>query len=115
MLLLLTAGITDAHHRGEQEFGCRRLAALPADHHELAPPELARHISRSVTEPCAVAGVRGSVGHPIPIPIPNDRRWARFQSVRSPTTVLMATRSGIGRQQPHPPTETSVPRRVRVA
>ena len=51
-LLLFTDGITEAHQRGGQEFGYRRLAALLADHHELAPPELVRHITRSVTESC---------------------------------------------------------------
>jgi hypothetical protein len=51
-LLLLTDGITEAHQRGEQEFGYRRLAALLADQNELAPPELVRHITRSVTESC---------------------------------------------------------------
>jgi serine phosphatase RsbU (regulator of sigma subunit) len=51
-LLLLTDGITEAHQRGGREFGYRRLAALLADHQELAPPELVRHITRAVTESC---------------------------------------------------------------
>jgi serine phosphatase RsbU (regulator of sigma subunit) len=36
-----------------QEFGYRRLAVLLADHHELAPPELVRHITRAVIESCS--------------------------------------------------------------
>lgn len=51
-LLLLTDGITEAHQRGEREFGYRRLVALLAEHHELAPTELVRHITRAVTEWC---------------------------------------------------------------
>src|ERR1700754_2552881 len=51
-LLLLTDGITEAHQRGEREFGYRRLAALLADHQKLAPPELVRSISRAVTGSC---------------------------------------------------------------
>ena len=51
-LLLLTDGITEAHQRGEREFGYRRLAALLADNQELAPPELVRYITRAVTESC---------------------------------------------------------------
>jgi serine phosphatase RsbU (regulator of sigma subunit) len=51
-LLLFTDGITEAHQRGGQEFGYRRLVALLVDHHELAPPELVRQITRSVTESC---------------------------------------------------------------
>jgi len=51
-LLLLTDGITEAHRRGEPEFGYRRLTALLADNQELAPPELVRHITRAVTEWC---------------------------------------------------------------
>jgi Stage II sporulation protein E (SpoIIE) len=51
-LLLFTDGITEAHQRGEREFGYRRLAALLADHRELAPPELVRYITRAVTESC---------------------------------------------------------------
>lgn len=56
-LLLLTDGITEAHRRGEREFGYRRLLALLADHQELAPPELVRCITRAVTESC-----RGDMG-----------------------------------------------------
>jgi serine phosphatase RsbU (regulator of sigma subunit) len=51
-LLLLTDGITEAHQRGERQFGYRRLAALLADHRELAPPELVRCITQAVTESC---------------------------------------------------------------
>jgi hypothetical protein len=51
-LLLFTDGITEAHQRGEREFGYRRLAALLVDHQELAPPELVRCITRAVTEWC---------------------------------------------------------------
>ncbi len=51
-LLLLTDGITEAHQRGKREFGYRRLAAMLADHQELAPPELVRQITRAVTEWC---------------------------------------------------------------
>jgi hypothetical protein len=51
-VLLLTDGITEAHQRGEREFGYRRLAALLRDHQELAPPELVRYITRAVTESC---------------------------------------------------------------
>jgi hypothetical protein len=51
-LLLFTDGITEAHRRGEREFGYVRLAALLADHQELAPPELVRHITGAVTESC---------------------------------------------------------------
>jgi Stage II sporulation protein E (SpoIIE) len=45
-------GITEAHQRGQRQFGCRRLAALLADHRKLAPPELVRCITRAVTESC---------------------------------------------------------------
>jgi serine phosphatase RsbU (regulator of sigma subunit) len=51
-MLLFTDGITEAHQRGKPEFGYRQLAALLADHRELAPPELARYITRAVTESC---------------------------------------------------------------
>jgi serine phosphatase RsbU (regulator of sigma subunit) len=51
-LLLLTDGITEAHRRGEQQFGYQRLATLLADQRELAPPELVRTITRAVTESC---------------------------------------------------------------
>ncbi len=52
-LVLLTDGITEAHRRGEREFGYRRLAALLAEHRDLEPPELVRHITRTVSESCA--------------------------------------------------------------
>jgi serine phosphatase RsbU (regulator of sigma subunit) len=51
-LLLLTDGITEAHRRGERQFGYQRLAALLADHRDLAPPELVRTVTRVVTESC---------------------------------------------------------------
>jgi hypothetical protein len=51
-LVLLTDGITEAHQRGEREFGYRRLAALLAEHHDLEPPELVRTITRAVSEAC---------------------------------------------------------------
>lgn len=51
-LLLLTDGITEAHRRGERQFGYQRLATLLADHRELAPPELVRTITRAVSESC---------------------------------------------------------------
>jgi serine phosphatase RsbU (regulator of sigma subunit) len=51
-LLLFTDGITEAHQRGEPEFGYRRLAALLAAHRHLPPAELVRHITRAVTESC---------------------------------------------------------------
>jgi serine phosphatase RsbU (regulator of sigma subunit) len=51
-LLLFTDGITEAHQRGEREFGYRRLASLLAEHDELTPPELVRHLTRAVNESC---------------------------------------------------------------
>lgn len=51
-LLLLTDGITEAHQRGERQFGYRRLAGLLAEHHDLKPPELVRRITRAVTDSC---------------------------------------------------------------
>jgi serine phosphatase RsbU (regulator of sigma subunit) len=51
-LLLFTDGITEAHRRGEPEFGYRRLAALLAEHRHDPPAELVRHITRAVTEAC---------------------------------------------------------------
>jgi len=51
-LLLFTDGITEAHRRGEQEFGYRRLAAMLAEQSDLKPPELVRHLTRAVTESC---------------------------------------------------------------
>ncbi|HEX2298404.1 MAG TPA: GAF domain-containing SpoIIE family protein phosphatase [Pseudonocardiaceae bacterium] len=51
-LLLFTDGITEAHQRGERQFGYRRLAALLAEHHNLGPPELVRCITRAVSESC---------------------------------------------------------------
>ncbi|HET6259245.1 MAG TPA: PP2C family protein-serine/threonine phosphatase [Pseudonocardia sp.] len=51
-LLLFTDGITEAHQRGEREFGYRRLGAMLAEHHDLTPPEFVRHVTRAVTESC---------------------------------------------------------------
>jgi serine phosphatase RsbU (regulator of sigma subunit) len=51
-LVLLTDGITEAHLRGEREFGYQRLIAMLAENHSLRPPELVRHITRAVTEAC---------------------------------------------------------------
>jgi serine phosphatase RsbU (regulator of sigma subunit) len=51
-LLLFTDGITEAHRRGEREFGYRRLVAILASHRELKPPELVRHLTRAVNESC---------------------------------------------------------------
>jgi serine phosphatase RsbU (regulator of sigma subunit) len=51
-LVLLTDGITEAHRRGEREFGYRRLTALLVEHRDLEPPELVRHITRVVSESC---------------------------------------------------------------
>jgi hypothetical protein len=51
-LLLFTDGITEAHRRGEREFGYRRLTSLLAEHDELTPPELVRHLTRAVNESC---------------------------------------------------------------
>jgi serine phosphatase RsbU (regulator of sigma subunit) len=51
-LLLFTDGITEAHRRGEREFGYRRVAAILAEQSGLEPPELVRHLTRAVTESC---------------------------------------------------------------
>jgi serine phosphatase RsbU (regulator of sigma subunit) len=51
-LLLFTDGITEAHRRGERDFGYRRLAAMLADQSHLRPPELVRHLTRAVNESC---------------------------------------------------------------
>jgi serine phosphatase RsbU (regulator of sigma subunit) len=51
-LLLFTDGITEAHQRGEREFGYRRLGAMLAEHRDLTPPEFVRHVTRAVTESC---------------------------------------------------------------
>jgi hypothetical protein len=51
-LLLFTDGITEAHRRGEREFGYRRLAAMLVEHRELKPPELVRYLTRAVSESC---------------------------------------------------------------
>src|SRR5215213_5200647 len=51
-LLLFTDGITEAHRRGERDFGYRRLAAMLAERSHLKPPELVRHLTRAVSESC---------------------------------------------------------------
>jgi serine phosphatase RsbU (regulator of sigma subunit) len=51
-LLLFTDGITEAHRRGEREFGYRRVAAMLAEQSDLEPPELVRHLTRAVNESC---------------------------------------------------------------
>ena len=51
-LLLFTDGITEAHRRGEREFGYRRVAAMLAEQSDLKPPELVRHLTRAVNESC---------------------------------------------------------------
>ena len=51
-LLLFTDGITEAHRRGEREFGYRRVAAMLAEQSDLQPPELVRHLTRAVNESC---------------------------------------------------------------
>jgi hypothetical protein len=51
-LLLFTDGITEAHRPGQREFGYRRLASLLAEHDELKPTELVRHLTRAVNESC---------------------------------------------------------------
>lgn len=51
-LLLLTDGITEAHRRGERQFGYQQLGTLLADNRELAPPELVRAVTRAVAEWC---------------------------------------------------------------
>jgi serine phosphatase RsbU (regulator of sigma subunit) len=52
-LLLFTDGITEAHRRGERDFGYRRLAALLAEQSHLKPPELVRHLTGAVSESCS--------------------------------------------------------------
>jgi serine phosphatase RsbU (regulator of sigma subunit) len=52
-LVLLTDGITEAHRRGEREFGYRRLTELLVEHRDLEPPELVRHVTRVVSDSCA--------------------------------------------------------------
>src|SRR3954468_24826559 len=51
-LLLFTDGITEAHRRGEPEFGYRRLAAMLAEQSDLKPPEFVRRLTRAVNESC---------------------------------------------------------------
>jgi serine phosphatase RsbU (regulator of sigma subunit) len=51
-LLLFTDGITEAHRRGEPEFGYRRLAAMLGEQSDIKPSELVRHLTRAVTESC---------------------------------------------------------------
>jgi stage II sporulation SpoE-like protein len=51
-LLLFSDGITEAHRRGEPEFGYRRLAGVLAEQTGLKPPELVRHLTRAVNESC---------------------------------------------------------------
>jgi serine phosphatase RsbU (regulator of sigma subunit) len=52
-LLLFTDGITEAHRRGERDFGYCRLAAMLAERSHLKPPELVRHLTRAVSESCS--------------------------------------------------------------
>ena len=51
-LVLLTDGITEAHRRGDKEFGYPRLVDLLERHGELEPPELVRRITHEVCNAC---------------------------------------------------------------
>lgn len=51
-LILLTDGITEAHKRGEPEFGYPRLVEMLERHGDLQPPELVRRITRAVCDAC---------------------------------------------------------------
>ncbi|HEY9415966.1 MAG TPA: PP2C family protein-serine/threonine phosphatase [Pseudonocardia sp.] len=51
-LVLLTDGITEAHKRGEPEFGYPRLVEMLERHGDLQPPELVRRVTREVCEAC---------------------------------------------------------------
>lgn len=51
-LVLLTDGITEAHRRGEKEFGYPRLVEMLVRHRDLEPPELVRRVTREVCAAC---------------------------------------------------------------
>lgn len=51
-LVLLTDGITEAHRRGEKEFGYPRLVDMLERHRGLEPQELVRRVTREVCEAC---------------------------------------------------------------
>jgi serine phosphatase RsbU (regulator of sigma subunit) len=50
--VLLTDGITEAHKRGQREFGYPRLVSLLERHTDLEPPELVRRVTREVCDSC---------------------------------------------------------------
>ena len=51
-LLFFTDGITEAHRRGEPEFGYRRVAAMLGEQSDITPSELVRQLTRAVNESC---------------------------------------------------------------
>ena len=67
-------------------------------------------VGAAATTRSGVGPIVGKAGVLTPVRYPRVRRHSARIAPAAPSTVS----NGIGRQHPQPPTETSVPRRVRV-